>query len=100
MVFLSKTRDGELILLANRLNIICWFVDTAFTVHPDFKSHTAATMSLERCCILNRSRKQQLNTCSSTEAKTVGADDMSQLIFWTKLFMEAQGCDIKHNVHY
>jgi len=57
-------------------------------------------MTLGRGCVLNRSRKQKLNTRSSTEAELVGADDMSQLIFWTKLFMEAQGYEIKHNVVY
>jgi len=55
-------------------------------------------MTLERGCILNRSSKQKLNTGSSTEAKLVGADDMSQLIFWSKRFMEAQDYEIKHSV--
>jgi len=87
MVFLSKTRDDELILSAHRLDIIRWFVDTAFAVHPDFKSHTAGAMTLRRGCILNGSRKQKLNTRSRTEAELVGADNMSQLIFWTKLFI-------------
>jgi len=100
MVFLSETRNDELILSADRLDIIHWFVDTAFAVHPDFKSHTSGAMTLGRGCILNGSRKQKLNTRSSTEAELVGADDMSQLIFWTKLFMEAQGYEIKHNVLY
>jgi len=78
----------------------CWFVDTAFTVHPDFKSHTSGAMTLGRGCTLNGSRKQKLNTRSSTEAKLVGADDMSQLIFWAKLFMEARGYEIQHNILY
>jgi len=57
-------------------------------------------MTLGRGCILNGSRKQKLNTRSNTEAELVGADDMSQLIFWTKLFMEAQGYEIQHNILY
>jgi hypothetical protein len=37
------------------------------------------------------SRKQKLNTRSSTEAELVlGADDASVMILWTKLFMEEQ----------
>jgi len=98
MVFLSETRDNELILSTDRLNIIHWFVGTAFTIHPDFESHTAGAMTLGRGCILNGSRKQKLNTRSSMEAKLVGADNMSQLIFWTKLFMEAQGYEIEQNI--
>jgi len=98
MVFLSKTRNDELILSADRLDIVCCFVDTAFAVHPDFKSYTAGAMTLGCSCILNGSHKQKLNTRSSTKAKLVGTDDMSQLVFWTKLFMEAQGCKIEHKV--
>jgi len=59
MLFLSETTDDELILSADGLNIIRWFVDTAFAVHPDFKSHTAGAMTLGRGCILNRSRNTE-----------------------------------------
>jgi len=100
MLFLFETINDELILSADRLDIICWFVDTAFAVHPDFKSHTAGAMTLGRGAILNGSRKQKLNTCSSTKAELVGPDDLSPVIFWTKLFMEAQGYKIKHNILY
>ena len=46
------------------------------------------------------SRKQKLNTRSSTEAELVGADDVSQQMLWTKLFLEEQGIQIKKNVLY
>ena len=46
------------------------------------------------------SRKQKLNTRSSTEAELVGADDASVMILWTKLFMEAQGYPIRKNILY
>jgi hypothetical protein len=46
------------------------------------------------------SRKQKLNTKSSTEAKLVGIDDVSVMILWTKLFLEAQGYKIKKNILY
>ena len=36
----------------------------------------------------------------STEAELVGADDMSVMILWTKLFMEAQGYAITENILY
>ena len=41
-----------------------------------------------------------MNTRSSTEFELVGADDMSTMILWTKLFMEAQGYDIMKNILY
>ena len=46
------------------------------------------------------SRKQKLNTKSSTESELVGVDDISTMILWTKLFMEAQGYDIQKNILY
>jgi len=55
-------------------------------------------MTLLDGCILNGFRKQRLHTRSSTEGKLVGTDGMSQLIFWTKLFLEAQCHKIKHNI--
>ena len=49
---------------------------------------------------INMSRKQKLNTRSSTEAELVGADDASTMILWTRLFMEAQGYEVKDNILY
>ena len=46
------------------------------------------------------SRKQKLNTRSSTEAELVGADDVSVMILWTKYFMEAQGYQVQKNILY
>ena len=47
---------------------------------------------------INISRKQKLNTKSSTESELVGADDASVMILWTKLFMEHQGYEVKENI--
>ena len=46
------------------------------------------------------SQKQKLNTRSSTEAELVGVDNGVNLILWTKLFLEAQGCNIEVNTVY
>ena len=45
-----------------------------------------------------KSQKQKLNTCSSTEAELVGADDASGSILWTKYFVETQGYKVKKNI--
>ena len=44
------------------------------------------------------SKKQKLNTRSSTEAELVGADNVTTQILWTKHFMEAQGYMIEDNI--
>ena len=37
---------------------------------------------------------------SSTECELVGIDDAATMIFWTKLFLEAQGYNIEKNIIY
>ena len=65
-----------------------------------FKSHTGIDMSMGRGCPINVPQKQKLNTDSSTSAELVGAHAGSTLILWTKLFMEAQGYEVKRNILY
>ncbi len=98
--YLNGTRYDKLILSADNLHVIKWYVDAAFAVHPDFKSHTGGVMTYGTGAPITMSRKQKLNTRSSTEAELVGADDASVMILWTKLFMEAQGYEIQKNILY
>jgi hypothetical protein len=98
--FLNGTRDDDLTLSADNLNVIKWYVDASFAVHPDFKSHTGAVMTYGQGAIQSISRKQKLNTRSSTESELVGVDDASTPILWTKLFVEAQGHQIDKNIVY
>ena len=57
-------------------------------------------MSFGGGAAISGSKKQKLNTRSSTEAELVGADDFSNLIFWTKLFLEEQGYAVEKNILY
>ena len=98
--FLNGTRNDVLRLSADDLRVVKWYVDVAFAVHPDFKSHTGGYMTFGKGAVQSLSRKQKLNTRSSTEAELVGADDASVLILWTKLFLEAQGYPIEKNILY
>jgi hypothetical protein len=77
-------------------------VDTSFAVHPDYKSYTGATMSYGDGdgAVQSISRKEKLNTRSSTESELVGVDDVSVMILWTKLFLQEQGYDINSNILY
>jgi len=52
-----------------------WYVDVAFTVHPDMKSHTASVFTLGKGAIISDSTKQKSNARSSTEAELNGIDD-------------------------
>jgi hypothetical protein len=100
MKYLNGSRDEVLYLAADNLHVIKWFVDASFAVHPDFKSHTGGAMSYGRGVPISISRKQKLNTRSSTEAELVGVDDVSTMILWTKLFLEEQGYRVPCNIVY
>ena len=82
------------------LRILKWYVDVAFAVHPDFKSHTGMVMTMGQGALQSMSRKQKLNTRSSTEAELVGADDVVSQMLWTQLFLEEQGYPIEKNILY
>ena len=100
MNFLKATQDEVASMSADDTQSIKWYVDAAFAVHKDFKSHTGATVSLGNGIICFMSTKQKVNTRSSTEAELVGVDDIISKVLWTKLFIEAQGHKVTTNVIY
>ena len=98
--YLKGTMKKVLTLSIDNLRVIKWYVDVSFAVHPDFKSHTGATMVMGSGGVISMSRKQKLNTRSSTEAELVGADDAVTMILWTRLFLEEQGYQVEKNTLY
>ena len=86
----------------NGINSIEWSIDSAFGVHPDFKSHVGATMSFGggTGAVISVSAKQKLNTESSTTAELVGVDQVLPLVLWVPLFIEAQGYKVTTNRIY
>jgi hypothetical protein len=55
------------------------------------KSHTGGVMSMDTGAAYSTSKKQKLNTKSSTEAELVGIDDVLPQALWTTYFLEEQG---------
>ena len=98
MNFLYKTQTECLTLALDDSKKVTWSVDAAFAVHPDMKSHSGMTMSLGKGAITSLSRKQKLNTRSSTEAELVAVDDCMAQVLWTKYFLEEQGYDTKAHI--
>jgi hypothetical protein len=79
---------------------IKWWINALFVVHPDMRSHTGGTLSLGKGLVYSMSRKQRINTKSSTEAELVGVDDGMPLVVWTHNFLMAQGYKVTDNVVY
>ena len=88
MEYLKATSKMALKLRADDLQVVKWYVDASFAVHPDYRSHTSAVMTLDEGSIIAMSKKQKLNIRCSTEAELMGADDAATMISWTGLFME------------
>ena len=78
----------------NHTNLVTW-VDASYAIHSDMKSHTGGVMSLGRGALVTKSRKQKLNTKSSTEAEVVGASDYLPNTIWAKRFLAEQGYEVK-----
>ncbi|KAG7345085.1 reverse transcriptase RNA-dependent DNA polymerase [Nitzschia inconspicua] len=70
--YLRCTAHFPLVLEANCIRNIRWWVDASYAVHPDMRSHTGATMTLGKGSVYSMSTRQKLNTRSSTEAELVG----------------------------
>jgi hypothetical protein len=96
--YIKGTIDLEYTLGADDLRKLRSWVDAAFAVHPDMKSHTGGVMSMGRGGFVCKSTKQKLNTKSSTAAELVGASDYLPNTIWVKMFMEAQGYVLKENM--
>jgi hypothetical protein len=96
--YLRDSKDLFLTLEAASDLAIKWWIDASFAVHPNMRSHTGGTMSLGKGSLYSFSRKQRINTKSSTEAELVGVDDGMPLVIWTRNFLEAQGFNVRDNV--
>ena len=85
---------------ADNTQTLTWYIDAAFAVHHDMKSHTGATFTLGKGAIMADSTKQKVNSRSSTESELNGIDDKIGKIIWTKKFIEHQGFEVKLNIIY
>ena len=95
--YLKGTIDDEFILGADDMARMRSWVDAAFAVHPDMKSHTGGVISFGRGGLACKSGKQKLVTKSSTEAETVGASDYLPNTLWMQMFLEAQGYSVRES---
>ena len=91
MKFLRDTANDVMTLTADNLSLIQFSIDAFFAVHPDMKSHSGTTMSMGKGAVIASSRKQKINTRSSTEAELVAVDDNAAIVLWTRHFVLAQG---------
>ena len=85
--FLQKTIDDVRIIGADNLEDMYTWIDAAYGVHEDFKSHTGGEISMGTGLIHSKSSKQKLNVKSSTEAELVGTSDYMPYNVWVRFFL-------------
>ena len=82
--YLKRTIKLPLILRADGVNLLKWWVDASYAAHDNMRVHMGVTTSMGkygRGSIISISKKQNINTKSSTETELIGADDtMPQMI--------------------
>ena len=81
--FLKQTVKDKLTLRVDGSGHLKWHCDTVFTLHDDFRSHTGSTSMMGDGAITSLSRKQGMNTRSSTEVEVVPADEIVSPMIWT-----------------
>ena len=91
MQYLNGTRELYLTLSADNTNILKWFIDASYAIHPDMKGHTGAVFTMGEGAIINKSIKQNNNKKSSSESKLISTYNVVPDALWRKYFIEAQG---------
>ena len=96
--YIRRTLFLRLTIEATYLDQNHWFIDGAFAVHKDMKSHTGAYMTFGKGMIDGSSKTQKINTTSSTEAEVVAVHENMPAILWIRYFLEAQGYPLKPSI--
>jgi hypothetical protein len=92
--YLNGTPDLGITIEPDKDLTITAFIDAAFAVHGDARSHTGAILTLGSGPVYVKSSKQKINTKSSTEAELIAVSDTVGQILWTRHFMAAQGYNL------
>ena len=85
MTFLNQTKDDVRIIQCDSIENIYTWIDAAFVVHTNMRSHTGGTISFGTGVIHAKSSKQKINTKTSTEAEVVGLSEYLPYNLWLRI---------------
>jgi hypothetical protein len=69
MSFLKGTIDDVLMLEADDTTALTWYIDMAFAIHGDMRSHTGTVFTMGKGALIGSSTNQKVNSrsCSTDE---------------------------------
>ena len=82
LVYLQHTKDDVRRIGCDSLENIFTWIDAAYAVHNNMRSHTGGVISFGWGTLHTKSSKQKLNTKSSTEAEVVGMSEYVPIYGW------------------
>jgi len=97
MQYLCGTRHLTLTIEPGEDN---WWVDSSYTIHLDFRSHSGIIMTLGKGATYTASRKKKINTKRSTAAKQVAIDYWMTQVLWRRHFLSSQGIHVPTTTIY
>ncbi len=89
--YLSSTCHLHLMLFADSLTGIKWYVDASHQTHDYCNGHTGSLLTFGKGATTTSSTKQKVPSKSSTDTELIGLHDKSGDILWTQHFLQAQG---------
>ena len=94
-----KATPEECLMLGGDI-IVTAYIDTSYGVHEDSKSHTGLVIQLGSGTVYVSSRKQKINSKSSTEAELIALSDGLTQVIWVREFLIEQGYEQKQTAIY
>ena len=76
------------------------WIDAAYTVHGEMRSHTGEGISMGHGVFYKKASVQILNTKISMEVELVGVSEYMPYNLWLMIFLHGQGYGIMNNIAY
>ena len=96
--YLKITLYLPLVIEVCALNLLMWWVESSFAIHPDCKDHTGGMLCFGKGAVTNFSQKQKINRRRSTQSELLDMDDDDPQMLQTNYFRKSQGYNITENI--
>ena len=73
--YLLGTKYLKFTFSIDNIGILKWYIDASYPMHGNCRAHTTALSTIEKGAITTFSKKQKLNSRSSTEAELIWVVD-------------------------